>query len=110
MLPFDVVDRAKGSRSKNLFSGAAYVACVECFVLSVVCASFISSTWPAVAQQQQQGAGEQIRRQLADQQGQISELEAAVKELRAQNSFLTDLLKGVVSNQVAVRYDLPAGW
>jgi DNA repair exonuclease SbcCD ATPase subunit len=67
----------------------------------LICASLIASTWPAAAQQQQLGAGEQIRRQLEDQQGQISELESAVRELRAQNSVLTDLLKGLVSNQVA---------
>jgi hypothetical protein len=66
----------------------------------LVCTSFIVSSWPAVAQQPP-GAGEQIRKQLADQQGQISELESVVRELRAQNSVFTDLLKGLVSNQAA---------
>jgi hypothetical protein len=72
----------------------------------VLCASFLSFTWPAVAQQPKQqpqprpqGAADQILGLLARQDARISELESALRTVRSQNAGLSDLVKVLLANQ-----------
>jgi hypothetical protein len=72
----------------------------------LLCASFLSFTWPAVAQQPKQqpqprpqGAADQILGQLARQDARISELESALRTVRSQNAGLSDLVKLLLVNQ-----------
>jgi hypothetical protein len=74
------------------------------FFRLMVCASFLSSTWPAVAQQRQDtpgGSGARLLQQLQDQQTRINGLESRLNELGADNSVLTDLVKAVLAQQAA---------
>lgn len=77
---------------------------LSAFFRLVVCASFLSATWPAVAQQVQPpsgGSGALVLQQLQDQQARIGRLESRLNELSADNSVLTDLVKVVLAQQTA---------